>query len=123
MHHLKDSRLRVVKKLSPLQPGAVKLARQYGDALLCVRHRHDSEGSYRYTTVELVVDRAPIQHRPGRMVGVRLALNERTLRLIACASGATWDPTTKLWRMPRQIAQRLGLLDRVEVSYPAMDSR
>ncbi len=35
---------RVVKKMSPSQPGALKLARRYGDALICVRYRHDAQG-------------------------------------------------------------------------------
>ena len=40
---------RVVKKMSPAQPGAVKLARRFGDALVCVRYRHDAQGQQRYT--------------------------------------------------------------------------
>ena len=32
---------RVTKKLSPLQAGARKLTRLYGDALVCVRYRQD----------------------------------------------------------------------------------
>src|SRR4051812_41936053 len=47
---------RIVKRLSASQAGAIKLARRYGDALVCVRYRHDLQGRLRYTTVELVVD-------------------------------------------------------------------
>src|SRR6185369_2650549 len=54
---------RVVKKLSVTQPGALKLAQRYGEALVCVRYRHDAERRYRYTTIELVVERAPIKRR------------------------------------------------------------
>ncbi len=56
----RKSELRVTKTLEPDQPGAVRLTRQYGDALLCVRYRRDPRGLTRYTTVELIVDRAPV---------------------------------------------------------------
>ena len=49
---------RIVKRLAPDQAGAKKLARQYGNALVCVRYRQDPEQGLRYTTVELVVARA-----------------------------------------------------------------
>lgn len=52
--------LRVTRKLSPESRGALKLARQFGDALICVRHRSDDKGEYRYTTVELLVEKTPI---------------------------------------------------------------
>ncbi|MGH8796130.1 MAG: hypothetical protein ACREXI_03665 [Caldimonas sp.] len=105
--------LRVVKKLAPAQPGAIKLGRRYGDALVCVRYRHDSNGQYRYTTVELVIERTPIQRRPDRVVGVRINFGEKSLQASAKAGGATWDSTFKLWRMPHRLASRLGLLERV----------
>jgi hypothetical protein len=50
--------LGVVDKPAAAQSGAIKLARQYGEALV------------------------------------------------------TWDPTVKLWRMPRRLVSRLGLLER-----------
>ena len=73
---------RVVKKMSPGQPGALKLARRYGDALVCVRYRLDAQGRHRYTTVELVVDSAPLQVRSERIVMVRLDFNEKQLHSV-----------------------------------------
>ena len=49
------SKLRVTKKLATTNRGAIKLAQQFGNALVCVRHRTDSEARFRYTTVELLV--------------------------------------------------------------------
>ena len=50
---------RVVKKFSPSQPGAIKLARRYGASLVCVRYRESMDGVTRFITVELLVfDRA-----------------------------------------------------------------
>jgi hypothetical protein len=68
----------VSKTLLPRQPGTLRLLREHGDALVCVRYRHDTSGLYRYTTVELIVDqwahwRQPFwpppvrgRHRPRR---------------------------------------------------------
>jgi hypothetical protein len=87
------ARTRVVKRLSPNQAGALKLARRYGSALVCVRYRHDAAGRHRYTTVELVVDDAPVatRKRPEEIVAIRIDRDEPTLRSRAYARGAKWD--------------------------------
>ena len=74
---------RIVKRLSATQAGAIKLAQRYGEALVCVRYRHDAQGRLRYTTVELVVDQAPIAARADldQLVMVRLGVDEAELRL------------------------------------------
>ena len=94
------SSLRVTKKLSTTSRGALKLARQFGDALVCVRHRIDEKGECRYTTVELLVDTATIRPRAEHVVGVRIGASERSLQTVVRAAGATWDYKAKLWRMP-----------------------
>lgn len=109
-HH---ERLRVAKKLLPGQPGTLKLARQFGDALLCVRYRLDAEAQRRYTTVELIVDHGPTAPRPGRMVGVRVRYQETELRRQIKDQGATWDRNAGLWRMPYRKAAAMGLKERV----------
>jgi hypothetical protein len=45
----------ITSALDPQDAGAEHYAHQYGDALVCVRHRDD--GSRRYTTVEVVVEK------------------------------------------------------------------
>lgn len=105
-------RTKVMKKLSPTQPGARKLARRYGAALVCVRYRQDTDGRHRYTTVELVVDSGPVATRnanPVRMVEVTIGMGETELRRQAMELGAVWDPTARVWRMPRAVANKLGL--------------
>jgi hypothetical protein len=107
--------MRVLKKLGPEQAGA-KLSRRHGDALVCVRYRRDANGSYRYTTVELVVDCVAVETRDGkaeRIVGVREGLNETQLRQQVRDSGDTWDARARPWRMPLRAARQLRLLDRV----------
>jgi hypothetical protein len=106
---------RVVKKLAPDQPGALKLARRYGEALLCVRYRQDLEGLHRYTTVELVIDERPaIWARTDKtIVTVHLGPAEYALKSLAKSHGATWNTKTCLWHMPRAVARELGLLRRI----------
>lgn len=107
--------LRVAKKLAPTQPGALKLARRYGAALVCVRYRLDAAGTHRYTTVELIVERAPVAKRvnPQSIVGVRIGYHEAALQTAAKANGATWDRPAKLWRMTHGAAVELGLRERI----------
>lgn len=108
---------RVVKRLKPNQRGALKLARRYGDALVCVRYRHSADGKLRFTTVELVVDHAPMapkrRSRPDPLVLVRLPwLDQRRIDLLT-ARGATWDDHRCLWSMPESVAALLGLRARI----------
>ena len=108
-------RTRVVKRLRSSQHGALKWAQRYGDSLVCVRYRHDARGQNRYTTVELVVDEAPVTRRArlNDTVRVRIAYSEEQLRHHARASGAQWERESRLWAMPRRIAKKLGLLSRI----------
>lgn len=106
--------LKVIKKLAPTQPGAIKLARRYGDALLCVRHRTDAGGTTRVTTVELIVETTPIQPRAQSIVGVRIHYDESHLQRRAREAGATWDRAAKLWRMPKNVALALDLGPRIQ---------
>jgi hypothetical protein len=107
---------RVVKKLNPGQPGSKKLTRRFGDALVCVRYRQDPTQAVRYTTVELIVDEAPVtprRPRPTPMVHVRVDIEETGLQRQVKAHGARWDPARRAWYMTRMIAQQLQLQNRV----------
>jgi hypothetical protein len=104
---------RVARKLSPTARGAVKLARRHGESLVCVRHRVDPTGKFRITTVELVVEKAPIEAKPGQLVEVRIGYDERPLRAFAIAAGATWDKKSKIWCMPLRVARALNIQDRI----------
>ena len=109
----------VVKRIGPTQPGAIKLARQFGERLVCVRYRHDPANTYRYTTVELIVDEAPLQARPRskrpsiQLVAIRIDLSETVLRRLVRSHGAVWDGKAKLWYLRRTTATALGLEERI----------
>lgn len=99
---------RVVKTLGPAQHGAIKLARRYGEALVCVRYRQGLDGQTRYTTVELIVDITTVQRRSLQLTDAELApRGNARLRAIAMALGARWDPKTRLWHIPAQHAKLL----------------
>ncbi len=102
--------VKVVKKLHPGSPGTLKHLREWGDALVCVRHRHDPQSRTRYTTVEIVVDQVPIQSHTKRHVSVRLDPHDKETRSLILAGGGRWNPSTRLWEVPRPMAVGLGLL-------------
>lgn len=101
------------------QAGALKHARRYGDRLVCVRYRHDTETQQRYTTVELIVDHGPLRlavapTRPKiHLVALRLGIGESALRALLHAHGAVWDGKARLWYLHRTLAKSLGLLNRI----------
>lgn len=109
----RDVRWKVVKKLLPGQPGTVKLLRQHGAALVCVRYRMDESGRRRCTTIELMVEQAPTARRNDPTVAVRVRYEETALRAKVLEHGAQWDRTAKLWRMSRRAALALGLKERI----------
>jgi hypothetical protein len=104
---------RITKKLSPQSRGALKLARRFGPALVCVRDRSDDKGEYRFTTVEILVDKTPIQPRTDRTVGLTIGPDEKALQAIVRTAGGTWDYKAKVWRIPRRVAGILKLMDRI----------
>lgn len=78
-----------------------------------MRHRLDETGQTRVTTVELVVEQAPVRTRGAQVVGVQIAYAEKDLQAAARAAGATWDAAARLWLMPEKVARALRLTDRI----------
>lgn len=115
MAHPDWAKTRVTKKVAPSQPGARKLARRHGAALVCVRHRQNLEGTVRYTTVELVVEEIPITPRKPKTqwLAVRLRQAEPSLRHQVMAHGGQWDRALGAWWVTRSVAMQLRLMDRV----------
>lgn len=99
----------VVKKMHPGQPGTLKHVRQWGEALVCVRHRHDLGADERLTTVEVVVDRMPIQHHSDKRVSVRVSPYDLDTGVLLLAAGGTWNARTRLWQVSPKVAKALDL--------------
>lgn len=88
--------------LKPGQPGTKSLAKEYGDALLCVRFRYDAESRQRLKTIELIVERTewtPPQPRyaTDALVPLRIEAADMPMRLQAKAAGGRWNPEKQLW--------------------------
>jgi hypothetical protein len=109
------ARSHVVKRMQPGQAGALKLARRFGDSMVCVRYRQDAGQTHRYTTVELVIDDAPIQRskREQELVAVFIDFKDVQTQRAAREHAAKWDNKARVWLMPRHIARRLNLLDKI----------
>lgn len=107
---------RVAKKIKPDQRGAIKLARQHGNELLCVRYRENSDRTERLTTIELVVERAVIQKRDDPIVSFKIRQDELELRRLAMAKGAKYDGKHFMWKLRRSEVLRMGLRSRIAVT-------
>jgi len=108
-----DLPTRVVKKLLPGQAGTMRLQEQFGDVLVCVRHRHDQNELYRWTTVELVVERKAIRGGRDPYLWVRIARYEHDLQGAVHRAGGRSSDKENLWRVRRSVVRGLGLTDRV----------
>jgi hypothetical protein len=107
------STYRVVKTLAPTDRGALELARQYGNALVCVRHRTDARGKVRHTTVELLVRSTPIRARSVKMVYLQIDPGDDAMHAVVRAAGGTWDRARRQWRLPSRVASILNLRHRI----------
>lgn len=104
---------RVTKTMQPGERGAVRLLRDYGDQLVCVRYRTSGNGDERLTTVELVIDRTVIRKRGDQIVAFKIRDHETRLRREALKRGAWFDATTGLWNLARHDVLSLGLRHRI----------
>lgn len=100
----------VIKKLPPGAGGTRRLQQRYGRELVCVRYRESADGTTRFTTVELIVERRPLT--PAEDL-VRVEFGETALRDRVKAAGGRWDPKLKLWRLPHAATKALRLQSRV----------
>jgi len=105
------------------KPGAAgtrKLLERYGERLVCVRYRYDSQSRRRHKTVELIIETVPwrpnlrrTRRHDEEIVAVPIAYAETEMRQRAKRLGAIWRPQQRLWEMRWLDAKRLGISDRV----------
>jgi hypothetical protein len=115
MHDEYIQATRVTKKLKAGEPGTKRAQKRYGSALVCVRYRHDPMKLYRFTTVEIVLDHAPIHPRrfDRASFGIETARQEQDLRQTLKAAGARWDPEERTWWLRGDKIRKLGLVHRI----------
>ena len=99
------SALKTKLTLRPGQRGTKQLQAQYGDRLLCVRYRYDTQRQKRVKTVELIIEETDWTPTPGKwawnaIVSVRIDISERTLQRHVKAAGGKWNAVRKVWEIP-----------------------
>lgn len=115
--------MKVIKTMSPGQPGAQRYPRRFGQRLIKVRYREDPRSRSVFTTVELVVSRR--DHMPGvnqqallarrnkQWVAVRVDFEETELRQAVKATGAKWSKRHKVWVMLYEQALEADVVERI----------
>jgi hypothetical protein len=105
--------MRVRLKLKPGQRGTKHLLKQYGERLVCVRYRYDEKSRKRYTTVELIEAEEPwnpVIFKSDSIVRVKIDLRQKIKD-----AGGRWSKSTKTWKLPYKIVNKLGLKKRILV--------
>ena len=110
--------MKVTRVIKSGLPGSRKLEQQYGDNLICVRYRFDEENQQILKTVELIVETTPWDANTTRipvnkLVHIRIAPQEKSLRIKVKQAGGKWNPQLQLWRLKYQKVLDLGLIDRM----------
>ena len=90
--------------LKPGQKGTKELLAQYGDRLVCVRYRYDTQRKKRFKTVELIVAERDWEPPAPRftaetIVGVRIGFAEVDLRERVKQAGGKWNRSRKVWEL------------------------
>ena len=80
-----SSKRNMSRKLAAGQGGTKKMVERYGDRLICVRYRYDSEKRIKYKTVELIVEKGVWNYESRkteqkRKVGIRVKYSEIDIR-------------------------------------------
>ena len=101
--------------LKPGQNGTKQEVEKYGENLVCIRYRYDTERCKRYKTVELIIEETDWQPdpKPDELVGIRIAYEELELRQKIKEAGGRWNPEQRLWEMRFQDVVNLGLRKRL----------
>jgi len=117
-HHNRGISVTTGKKLKPGEPGTKKLLSEYGERLLCVRYRYDTEKKRRIKTIELIIAEEPWQPSSRRIpankiIHVRVKYGEVELGRQVRAAGGTWNRAKRVWELPYGEVLRLGLTERI----------
>jgi hypothetical protein len=114
----------VRKTMRPGEPGTRRHLRDWGDRLVCVRHRVDPVKGLRFTTIEIVasakrVARLKREPHPEALVYARVGRDEWELESrLRTTRSATYDEALNVWRMRYETAVRLRLKRRILFKRP-----
>lgn len=110
--------MNTVKKLIRGKPGTKKWIKKFGDDLICVRYRYDSEQNERMITVELKVDTGKWEKNKKRIpenktLNIKVNYEELDLRNKIKSFGGIWNKQKKVWELPYKYVKSLNLKDRI----------
>jgi hypothetical protein len=110
--------MRYIRKILPGRPGSKKWVREYGERLVCVRYRYDSDTGEKIKTIEIVFDRqkwvpGSVPPPSNKRVALRIAYEDTYLRKLVKCSGGKWDADHKVWLLPLSEVRALRLENRV----------
>lgn len=100
----------VKRSLRPGAPGTRRLALLHGRDLVCVRYRESTDGTLRFTTVELVTE---MRMAPGCPVELAIDWREKAVQAALKAEGARWNDALQCWVTTLRVAKRLKLQGRI----------
>ncbi len=106
------------KTLITGRPGTKKWAAKYGQNLICVRYKYDTERKVEIKTVELKVEEKPWEINrskipANKIVGIRVDYGEVQLGKTVRRAGGKWNREQRVWEVKYQDVVNLGLTDRI----------
>jgi hypothetical protein len=125
IHHREKPVWKPGPRAAPARRGPRSWLKRFGDRLIFVRYRYDSQRQRRYTTVELIVDEQPWAPAPADSssvtttldpaspVALQIGVQEAQLRARIKEAGGKWDSARGVWILPLRRARVLGLESRI----------
>jgi len=115
---MSKNEFRTQKVLKAGQPGTQKYVRQFGEKLLCIRHKYEKMTQQKYITAEIIVESTKwypnadnIPH--NKIMDLNIEYKEKYLRKLVQESGGKWNPGKKVWQLAFHQVKALGLEDRI----------
>ena len=108
----------ISRKVYPGQPGTKEWQKKYGNNLVCVRYKYDEKLKTKIVTVEIKVKEEYWQKNKKRvpknkLVMVQVKYGEIDLGRKVRSLGGRWDKSRRLWELPFEAVQALGLENRI----------
>ncbi|MBU0710939.1 hypothetical protein KJ762_12655 [bacterium] len=107
------------KTVLPGQYGTKRLLEKYGDKLLAVRYKLDTQRKKKLKTVEIVIDEWEFEDQdknqppPNKIMHLHIEYGEKELGLIVRNAGGFWNKEQKYWELAYGTVLQMGLEDRI----------
>lgn len=115
--------MKVVKTLKPDAPGAKRFQDEWGEYLVAVRYRKNSNSGTHLTTIEVIVDERMLgvslesKNRAllykNTIVAIKIPIDEQKTREQLIQMGAIWNNKNRVWFVTYKIANTLGLTENI----------